>query len=71
MENTTIRLPKTEPGSQAFLELVRRHHVRSAPRHGEILYEVPTTALELLDTLRLPYEIVAGALVATQKTDKP
>ena len=71
MEYTKIRLPKTHLGSQSFFELARRHHVVGLREHGEVVYEVPATALELLDAMRLPYEVIARSPVAAQKSSGP
>ena len=67
MDFTKIRLPKTELGDRSFMELIRRHRVVSSRGQGEILYQVPTPALELLDSLKLPYEVVEGALATPDK----
>lgn len=71
MEYTEIRLPKTQLGSQSFFELARRHRVVGLREHGEVVYEVPATALELLDAMRLPYEVIARSQVATQRLSGP
>ncbi|MBI3469030.1 MAG: hypothetical protein HY000_39000 [Planctomycetes bacterium] len=71
MAFTKIRLPKTEQGARSFMELVRRHRVVASRGHGEIVYEVPTTALEVLAALKLPYEVVEDSLAAAQGRSGP
>ena len=71
MEYTKIRLPKNHSGSQAFFELARRHRVVGLREHGEIVYEVPATASELLDAMQLPYEVIARSQIAVQILPDP
>jgi len=71
MEYTKIRLPKTHLGSQSFFELARRHRVVGLREHGEVVYEVPATALELLDAMQLPYEVIARSQIAAQRASGP
>ena len=71
MDYTKIRLPQTHQGSQSFFELVRRHRVVGLRENGEIVYEVPATALELLDAMQLPYEVIARSQIAVQRSSEP
>jgi hypothetical protein len=61
---TKIRLPETDDGDRAFMELARRHHVVGIRDDGHSVVRVPSDALRTLDQLSLPYEILAVDLPA-------
>jgi hypothetical protein len=61
---TKIRLPETDDGDRAFMELARRHHVVGIRDDGRSVVRVPSEALGTLDQLSLPYEILAVDLPA-------
>ena len=61
MPDTRIRLPKTELGSRAFAVLAKQHRVKGIRECGEVVYEVPHSAVEMLEALGLPYETLPGS----------
>ena len=58
MQHTKIRLPTSDLGDRAFMELVRKHGLRGTREHGETVYLVSAHALAMLDSLELPYEVL-------------
>lgn len=60
MHYTRIRLPKSELGSRAFAALAKQHRVKGISEQGEVVYEVPSSALDLLKALGVPYETLPG-----------
>ena len=64
MQYTKIRLPDTDEGALAFAELAKKYRVVGVREEGRVVYHVPDEALELLDDLSLPYDVLAAELAA-------
>jgi hypothetical protein len=64
MNYTKVRLPKTDQGAQAFAELAKQNRVVGVRENGEIVYQIPTCAVEKLDELSVPYEVLASGLLS-------
>ena len=62
MAFTKIRLPKSDAGARAFAELAKENRVVGIREHGEVVYQVPDSALDKLNEMSVPYEVVAAGL---------
>ena len=62
MTYAKIRLPKTDVATEAFAVLAKEFRLVGVREQGEILYQLPTSALDRLDQMAVPYEVLDSNL---------
>lgn len=62
MNYAKIRLPKSDAADEAFFKLIRTYRLVGVREEGEVLYQVPMEALNLLEQMAVPYDLLESNL---------